>query len=100
LVSRKNKKGVVILTNNWDLVEKETNTMRDFEAMVRKQIQPFTDVPIIFTSVLTKQRIFKAIETAVEVFQNRKAKISTSKFNDTMLKIVKTYPPQQQKGNM
>jgi GTP-binding protein len=98
LVSRKNKKGVVILTNNWDLVEKETNTMRDFEAMVRKQIQPFTDVPIIFTSVLTKQRIFKAIETAVEVFQNRKAKISTSKFNDTMLKIVKTYPPPATKG--
>jgi GTP-binding protein len=64
--------------------------MIDFEAMVRKQIQPFTDMPIIFISVLTKQRIFKAIETAVEVFQNRKTKISASKFNDTMLEIVKT----------
>ena len=97
-LAEKNRKGVVILINKWDLVEKETNTMRDFEAMVRKQIQPFTDVPIIFTSVLTKQRIFKAIETAVEVFQNRKTKISTSKFNDTMLEIVKTYPPPATKG--
>jgi GTP-binding protein len=97
-LAEKNRKGVVILINKWDLVEKETNTMRDFEAMVRKQIQPFTDVPIIFTSVLTKQRIFKAIETAVEVFENRKTKISTSKFNDTMLEIVKTYPPPATKG--
>ena len=97
-LAEKNRKGIVILINKWDLVEKETNTMRDFEAMVRKQIEPFTDVPIIFTSVLTKQRIFKAIETAVEVFQNRKTKISTSKFNDAMLEIVKTYPPPATKG--
>jgi GTP-binding protein len=97
-LAEKNRKGIVILINKWDLVEKETNTMRDFEAMVRKQIAPFTDVPIIFTSVLTKQRIFKAIETAVEVFQNRKTKISTSKFNDAMLEIVKTFPPPATKG--
>jgi GTP-binding protein len=97
-LAEKNRKGIVILINKWDLVEKETNTMRDFEAMVRKQIEPFTDVPIIFTSVLTKQRIFKAIETAVEVFENRKTKISTSKFNDAMLEIVKTYPPPATKG--
>ena len=97
-LAEKNRKGVVILINKWDLIEKETNTLRDFEAMVRKQIEPFTDVPIIFTSVLTKQRIFKAIETAVEVFQNRKTKISTSKFNDAMLEIVKTYPPPATKG--
>jgi GTP-binding protein len=97
-LAEKNRKGVVILINKWDLVEKVTNTMRDFEAMVRKQIEPFTDVPIIFTSVLTKQRIFKAIETAVEVFQNRKTKISTSKFNDAMLEIVKAYPPPATKG--
>ncbi len=81
-LAEKNRKGVVVLINKWDLVEKETNTMRDFEAMVRKQIEPFTDVPIVFTSVLTKQRIFKAIETAVEVFERRKFKISTSKLND------------------
>lgn len=97
-LAEKNRKGIVILINKWDLVEKETNTMRDFEAMVRKQIEPFTDVPIIFTSVLTKQRIFKAIETAVEVFENRKNKIPTSKFNDAMLEIVKTFPPPATKG--
>ena len=68
----KNRKGVIILINKWDLVEKETNTMRDFEAQVRRQIAPFTDVPIIFTSVLTKQRLLKAIETAVEVLKIEK----------------------------
>ncbi|MDG1172194.1 MAG: ribosome biogenesis GTPase Der [Polaribacter sp.] len=97
-LAEKNRKGVVILINKWDLIEKETNTMRDFEAMVRKQIEPFTDVPIIFISALTKQRLFKAIETAVEVFENRKNKIPTSKLNDAMLDIVKSYPPPATKG--
>ena len=94
----KNRKGVIILINKWDLVEKETNTMRDFEAQVRRQIAPFTDVPIIFTSVLTKQRILKAIETAVEVFENRKRRISTSKLNETMLEIVQQNSPPATKG--
>lgn len=97
-LAEKNKKGVVILINKWDLIEKETNTMRDFEAMVRKQIEPFTDVPIVFISALTKQRLFKAIETAVEVFGRRKNKIPTSKLNDVMLEIVKSYPPPATKG--
>ena len=97
-LAEKNKKGVVILINKWDLVDKETNTMRDYEAAVRKQIAPFTDVPIIFVSVLTKQRIFKAIETAVTVFQSRKNRIPTSKLNETMLEIVKNYPPPAIKG--
>ncbi len=97
-LAEKNKKGVVILVNKWDLVEKETNTMRDFEAKIRKEIAPFTDVPIIFTSVLTKQRIFKAIETAVEVFNNRKGRIATSKLNETMLDIVKQNEPPAYKG--
>ena len=97
-LAEKNRKGIVILINKWDLIEKETNTMRDFEAMVRKQIEPFTDVPIVFISALTKQRLFKAIETAVEVFENRKNRISTSKFNETMLEIVKSYPPPAIKG--
>ena len=97
-LAEKNRKGVVILINKWDLIEKETNTMRDFEAMVRKQIEPFTDVPIVFISALTKQRLFKAIETAVEVFENRKNKIPTSKLNDAMLDIVKSYPPPATKG--
>ena len=94
----KNRKGVIILINKWDLVEKETNTMRDFEAQVRRQIAPFTDVPIIFTSVLTKQRLLKAVETAVEVFENRKRRISTSKLNETMLEIVQQNSPPATKG--
>lgn len=97
-LAEKNKKGVVVLINKWDLVEKETNTMRDFEAKIRKQIAPFTDVPIVFISALTKQRIYKAIETAVEVFENRKRRISTSKLNDTMLDIIKQNPPPATKG--
>ena len=97
-LAEKNRKGVIILINKWDLIEKETNTMRDFEAMVRKQIEPFTDVPIVFISALTKQRLFKAIETAVEVFEKRKTKIATSKLNDVMLDIIKSYPPPATKG--
>ena len=97
-LAEKNKKGVVILVNKWDLVEKETNTMRDYEAAIRREIAPFTDVPIIFISVLNKQRIFKAIETAVEVFENRKTRISTSKLNETMLEIISNNPPPAIKG--
>ena len=97
-LAEKNKKGVIILINKWDLVEKETNTMRDYEAAVRKEIAPFTDVPIIFTSVLTKQRIFKAIETAVSVFESRKKRIPTSKLNDTMLEIIQQNLPPAIKG--
>ncbi|WP_281979980.1 ribosome biogenesis GTPase Der [Tenacibaculum mesophilum] len=97
-LAEKNRKGIVILVNKWDLVEKETNTMRDFEAKVRQAIAPFTDVPIIFISALTKQRIFKAIETAVEVFENRKRRIQTSKLNETMLEIMQHNPPPATKG--
>ena len=97
-LAEKNRKGVVILINKWDLVEKETNTMRDFEREVREKIAPFTDVPIIFISTLTKQRIFKAIETAVEVFENKKRRIPTSKLNETMLEIIQHNPPPANKG--
>lgn len=97
-LAEKNRKGVVILVNKWDLVEKETNTMRDFENKIRKTIEPFTDVPIVFISALTKQRIFKAIETAVEVHENRKRKIQTSKLNETMLEIMQQTPPPATKG--
>ena len=97
-LAEKNRKGIVILINKWDLIEKETNTMRDYEAEVRNQIAPFTDVPIIFISALTKQRLFKAIETAVQVFENRKNRIPTSKLNDAVLEIVKDYPPPAIKG--
>ncbi|WP_456423378.1 ribosome biogenesis GTPase Der [Lutibacter sp.] len=97
-LAEKNKKGVIILVNKWDLIEKETNTMRDFEAKIRREIAPFTDVPILFISTLTKQRIYKAIETAVDVFKNRKKRIPTSKLNDTMLEIVKHNGPPAIKG--
>ena len=94
----KNKKGIVILVNKWDLVEKDTQTTKQFEIKIRQEIEPFTDVPIIFISALTKQRIFKAIETAVDVFHNRKNKIATSKLNETMLEIIKQNPPPANKG--
>ena len=97
-LAEKNRKGVIILVNKWDLVSKETNTLRDYEASVKEQIAPFTDVPVIFVSALTKQRLIKSIETAVDVFQKRKNKIQTSKFNDTMLEIVKNFPPPAIKG--
>jgi GTP-binding protein len=97
-LAERNKKGIVILVNKWDLVEKETNTTRDFEKMIRKATEPFTDIPIIFISALTKQRVFKAIETAVEVYKNRSNRIATRKLNDIMLPIVQNTPPPATKG--
>ncbi len=97
-LAQRNRKGIVILVNKWDLVEKETNTMKEYEAQIRREMEPFTDVPIVFMSVLTKQRIFKAIETAVEVYQNRSKKIKTSELNEIMLPIIEAYPPPAYKG--
>jgi GTP-binding protein len=97
-LAEKNKKGVVILVNKWDLIEKNTKTMKVFEDEIRERIKPFTDVPIIFTSVLNKQRIFKAIEEALEVYKNRGKKIPTSKLNDVMLPLIEAYPPPALKG--
>jgi GTP-binding protein len=97
-LAEKNKKGVIILVNKWDLMEKETNTVKEYEAMIRREIAPFTDVPIIFISTLTKQRIFKAIESAVTVFEDRKKRIPTSKLNETMLEVVQNFPPPAWKG--
>ena len=97
-LAEKNKKGIVILVNKWDLVEKDTHTTKQFEAHIRKEIAPFTDVPILFISALTKQRIFKAIETAVEVHKSRSNRIATSKLNETMLDIIKQNPPPATKG--
>ena len=97
-LAEKNKKGVVVLINKWDLIEKQTNTMRDIKAQIQQQIAPFTDIPIVFISTLTKQRIYKAIETAVSVFENRKRRVSTSKLNDTMLEIIKQNPPSSNEG--
>ncbi|MCK0130114.1 ribosome biogenesis GTPase Der [Flavobacteriaceae bacterium F08102] len=97
-LSVNNKKGVVILVNKWDLVEKETKTVKEYEATIRKELEPFTDVPIVFISTITKQRIFKAIETAVNVYENRTKKIPTSKLNEVMLEIIKQNPPPAYKG--
>ena len=97
-LAERNRKGIVILVNKWDLVEKETNTMKDMEAKIRREIEPFTDVPIVFISVLNKQRIYKAIETAVEVYQNRSKRIKTSELNDTLLPLIENFPPPAYKG--
>lgn len=97
-LAQRNRKGIVILVNKWDLVEKQTNTAKNFEAIIRKEIEPFTDVPIIFISALNKQRIYKAIEQAVEVYQNRSKLIPTSKLNEVMLPIIENRPPPAIKG--
>ena len=95
----KNKKGVVIMVNKWDLIEeKGSNTMKDFKGRIIDKIQPFTDVPIIFTSVQDKQRIHDVLQMAVKVYQNRIKKISTSKLNDVMLPIFENNPPPSVKG--
>ena len=97
-IAQKNRKGIVILVNKWDLVEKETNTMKQFENQIREKIALFSDVPILFISALTKQRILKAVETVVEVYENRKKRIKTSKLNEIMLPIIENTPPPALKG--
>ena len=97
-VIEKNAKGIVVLVNKWDLIDKDHKTMGEYEDMVREQLAPFNDVPIIFTSTITKQRIHKALETAMEVYENRTKKISTSVLNDVMLQIIEATPPPSTKG--
>ncbi|MFZ4263028.1 ribosome biogenesis GTPase Der [Sphingobacterium sp. HJSM2_6] len=97
-LAEKNKKGIMILVNKWDTVEKDHKTAKLFEESIRSKIAPFSDVPIIFTSVTEKQRIFKTVETAMEVYQNKTKKIPTSKLNDVMLDIIEKYPPPANKG--
>lgn len=99
LASRKGK-GVVILVNKWDLLEKSTNTARDYEKQLKERLTPFTDVPILFISAKEKTRIFKAIEKALEVYDNRSRKIPTSKLNDIMLKAVESYHPPMVRGHL
>jgi len=97
-LAQRNRKGIVILVNKWDLVEKENNTAKQYEAAIRKEIEPFTDVPILFVSALNKQRIYKAIETAVAVYNNRTKRIPTRKLKEVMLPIIENYPPPAIKG--
>jgi len=94
----KNRKGVVIVVNKWDLIEKETKTHLEFENVIREKIAPFKDVPIIFTSVPQKQRIYKALETGRGVFKNMSVKIPTAKLNDLFLPIIEKTPPPAIKG--
>jgi GTP-binding protein len=94
----KNSKGVVVLVNKWDLIEKDQNTMVKFEANLREQLAPFNDVPIIFTSAIEKQRIHKALETAMQVFENRTRKIPTHELNEVMLEVIAQTPPPAMKG--
>lgn len=97
-LAEKNKKGIVILINKWDLIEKNNKTTKIFEDQVKERLAPFTDIPVIFTSVTEKQRIFKAIEAASKVYENKYKKIPTSKLNDVMLPVIESYPPPSLKG--
>ena len=98
-LAAKKGKGVVVLVNKWDLAEKETNTSRDYEIMLKQKLAPFTDVPILFISAKEKTRIFKAIEIGLEVAENRKTKISTSQLNEVVLKAIESYHPPVVRGH-
>ena len=95
----KKGKGIVVLVNKWDVMDKETNTARDYEAALKKRFAPFTDLPVLFISATEKTRIFKAIESSLEVYENRKQHIPTSKLNDIMLKAVESYHAPVVRGN-
>ena len=96
---QRNKKGLVVVVNKWDLVEdKSTAAIKHYEAAIRERFAPFTDFPIIFASALTKQRIFKVLETAVDVYKNRRRQVPTSELNRVMLEEIAECPPPSNKG--
>ncbi len=97
LAQRRNK-GIVILVNKWDLIEKDTHTVKQFTEQVHERIAPFKDVPILFISALEKQRIFQAVEKALEVYENRSRRIPTSKLNEVMQAAIERYPPPSYRG--
>ncbi|WP_166332237.1 ribosome biogenesis GTPase Der [Sphingobacterium chungjuense] len=97
-LAEKNKKGVLILVNKWDTIEKDHKTAVEFKQRILDKLAPFNDVPVLFTSVTEKQRIFKTVETAMEVYQNKIRRIPTSKLNEVMLEIIAHYPPPATKG--
>lgn len=98
-LAAKKGKGVVVLVNKWDLVEKETNTAIEYERELKKRLAPFSDVPILFISAKEKTRIHKAIETALQVYANRQRRVSTSQLNEIMLKAIESYHPPVVRGN-
>ena len=95
----KKGKGIVVLVNKWDLLEKETNTAKAYEKDLKERLAPFTDLPILFISVIDKTRIFRAVEAALEVYDNRQRKIPTSELNEVMLKAVESYHPPVVRGH-
>ena len=96
---QKNKKGLVVCVNKWDLVESKTNAdIKHFETTIRERLAPFTDFPVIFASALTKQRIYKVMETALSVYENKMRKIPTAKLNENFLPLIENYPPPAWKG--
>ena len=98
-IIQRNKKGLVVVVNKWDLVEeKSTAAIKHYEAAIRERFAPFTDFPIIFTSALTKQRIYKVVETAVAVFENRRRTVPTSQLNNVMQEEIAAFPPPSNKG--
>ena len=97
-VIEKNKKGIVLLVNKWDLIDKDTSSTKKYEEAIKERLAPFTDLPIVFISALNKQRIHKALETAMEVFENRTQKIPTSKLNEIMQEAIQKNPPPSYKG--
>ena len=99
-LAEKKGKGIVVIVNKWDLLEKVTNTARDYEKTLKEKFAPFTDVPILFISAKEKTRIFKVIELALQVYENRTRKVATSKLNDIMLKAIEAYNPPMVRGNM
>ncbi len=94
----KKGKGIVLLVNKWDLIQKETNTSRDYEKALKDKLAPFTDVPVLFTSVVEKKRVFQALEAALEVYANRQKRIPSSKLNDVMLKAIQQHQPPMVRG--
>ena len=94
----RNRKGCVIVVNKWDLVEKDSNTMKVWREFLEKKLAPFSDIPIVFTSVINKQRILDVLQTAIRVYQSRKRRISTSELNDFFLPLIENYPPPATKG--
>ncbi|MDR0415648.1 MAG: ribosome biogenesis GTPase Der [Prevotellaceae bacterium] len=94
----RNSKGCVVVVNKWDLVEKDSNTMRGYREAIQKRLAPFSDVPVIFTSVIEKQRIMDVVNAAAEVYENRRRHIPTAKLNEAMLPVVEAYPPPALKG--
>jgi GTP-binding protein len=95
----KKGKGIVVAVNKWDLMEKQTNTSRDYSKQLRERFAPFTDLPILFISAKEKTRIFRVIETALKVYENRQRKIPTSRLNEVMLKAVEAYHAPVVRGN-